>query len=60
MTDLVPTREHTELASSVRALLDKRSDSQAVRNAIEQPGGFDPDLSRTSTETAEESATTRE
>ena len=44
MTDLVPTREHTELASSVRALLDKRSDSQAVRNAIEQPGGFDPDL----------------
>ena len=44
MTDLVPTREHTELASSVRALLDKRSDSQAVRNAIKQPGGFDTDL----------------
>ena len=44
MTDLVPTREHTELASSVRALLDKRSDSQAVRRAIEQPGGFDTDL----------------
>ena len=44
MTDLVPTREHTELASSVRALLDKRSDSQAVRNAIEQPAGFDTDL----------------
>jgi alkylation response protein AidB-like acyl-CoA dehydrogenase len=44
MTDLVPTREHTELASSVRALLDKRSDSQAVRRAIEQPAGFDTDL----------------
>ena len=44
MTDLVPTREHTELASSVRTLLDKRSDSQAVRHAIEQPAGFDTDL----------------
>ncbi len=44
MTDLVPTREHTELASSVRNLLDKRSDSQAVRRAIEQPAGFDADL----------------
>ena len=44
MTDLVPTREHTELASSVRNLLDKRSDSQAVRHAIEQPAGFDTDL----------------
>jgi alkylation response protein AidB-like acyl-CoA dehydrogenase len=44
MTDLVPTREHTELASSVRNLLDKRSDSQAVRRAIEQPAGFDTDL----------------
>ena len=44
MTDLVPTREHTELASSVRNLLDKRSDSQAVRRAIEQPTGFDTDL----------------
>jgi len=44
MTDLVPTREHTELTSSVRALLDKRSDSQAVRRAIEQPDGFDTDL----------------
>jgi alkylation response protein AidB-like acyl-CoA dehydrogenase len=28
----------------VRALLDKRSDSQAVRRAIEQPPGFDADL----------------
>ncbi|MGH3457305.1 acyl-CoA dehydrogenase family protein, partial [Aeromicrobium sp.] len=44
MTDLVPTREHTELASSVRALLDKRSDSQAVRKAIKEPTGFDTDL----------------
>jgi len=44
MTDLVPTREHTELASSVRALLDKRSDSQAVRKAINEPAGFDTDL----------------
>jgi alkylation response protein AidB-like acyl-CoA dehydrogenase len=44
MTDLVPTREHTELASSVRNLLDKRSDSQAVRRAIEQPTGFDAEL----------------
>ena len=44
MTDLVPTREHTELASSMRNLLDKRSDSQAVRRAIEQPAGFDADL----------------
>jgi len=44
MIDLVPTREHTELASSVRNLLDKRSDSQAVRRAIEQPAGFDTDL----------------
>jgi hypothetical protein len=44
MTDLVPTREHTELASGVRNLLERRSDSQAVRRAIEQPGGFDSDL----------------
>jgi alkylation response protein AidB-like acyl-CoA dehydrogenase len=44
MTDLVPTREHTELATSVRNLLDKRSDSQAVRRAIEQPAGYDTDL----------------
>ncbi|KAA1395923.1 acyl-CoA dehydrogenase family protein [Aeromicrobium ginsengisoli] len=44
MTDLVPTREHTELAAAVRNLLDRRSDSQAVRSAIEQPGGYDADL----------------
>ncbi len=44
MTDLAPTREHTELAASVRNLLERRSDSQAVRRAMEQPAGFDPDL----------------
>jgi alkylation response protein AidB-like acyl-CoA dehydrogenase len=44
MTDLVPTREHAELAKSVRNLLDRRSDSQAVRSAIEQPAGFDTEL----------------
>ncbi|MEO6471160.1 MAG: acyl-CoA dehydrogenase family protein [Aeromicrobium sp.] len=44
MTDLVPTREHIELAASVRALLEKRSDSQAVRRTILQPAGFDTDL----------------
>ena len=44
MTDLVPTREHTELSSAVRNLLDKRSDSQAVRQAIEQPVRFDTNL----------------
>lgn len=44
MTDLVPTQEHAELAKSVRNLLERRSDSQAVRAAIQQPSGFDPDL----------------
>ncbi len=44
MTDLVPTREHVELADAVAHLLDRRSDSQAVRRAVEQPTGFDPDL----------------
>ncbi len=41
MTDLVPTRDHAELASSMRKMLDKRSDSQAVRTAFD---GFDTDL----------------
>jgi alkylation response protein AidB-like acyl-CoA dehydrogenase len=41
MTDLVPNREHTELTTSVRKLLEKRSDSQAVRNAF---NSFDTDL----------------
>ena len=31
MTDLAPTREHTELAAAVRSLLERRSDGQAVR-----------------------------
>ncbi len=44
MTDLAPTREHTELAASVRNLLERRSDSQAVRRAMEQPAGFDAEL----------------
>ncbi len=44
MTDLVPTREHTELQSAVRALLEKRSDSQAVRRAVSLPKGYDEDL----------------
>jgi alkylation response protein AidB-like acyl-CoA dehydrogenase len=44
MTDLAPTREHAELAKSVRSLLERRSDSQAVRAAIEQPSGFDTEL----------------
>ncbi len=44
MTDLAPTREHTELATSLRSLLDKRSDSQAVRRATETPEGFDTAL----------------
>jgi alkylation response protein AidB-like acyl-CoA dehydrogenase len=44
MTDLVPNQEHTELARAVRNLLDRRSDSQAVRQAIAQPAGYDTDL----------------
>jgi alkylation response protein AidB-like acyl-CoA dehydrogenase len=44
MTEMVPTREHAELAKSVRSLLDRRSDSQAVRAAMAQAGGYDTDL----------------
>ena len=44
MTDLAPTREHNELATSMGSLLDKRSDSQAVRRAIAEPQGFDTTL----------------
>ena len=47
MTELVPTREHIELAAAVRNLLDRRSDSQAVRRAMQSPTGFDTDLWRT-------------
>ena len=42
--ELVPTREHVELAAGVRNLLDRRSDSQAVRQAVAEPTGFDADL----------------
>ncbi len=38
------TEEQAELASTVRGLLVKRSDSRAVRAAVEQPRGFDEDL----------------
>jgi len=38
------TAEQAELASTVRTLLAKRSDSRAVRAAVEQPRGFDEDL----------------
>ncbi len=46
MTDLVPTRDHAELAKSVRNLLDKRSDSQAVRHSfsLSNGPGFDTEL----------------
>ncbi len=46
MTDLVPTREHNELATSVRTLLDRRSDSQAVRRSLSlsKGHGFDTEL----------------
>jgi len=38
------TAEQRELAASVRALLAKRSDSAAVRRAIESPRGYDETL----------------
>ena len=38
------TEEQEELAATLRALLAKRSDSRAVRAAVEQPRGFDEDL----------------
>ena len=38
------TDEQAELASTLRTLLAKRSDSRAVRAAVEQPRGFDEDL----------------
>ncbi len=44
MTDLVPTREHVELAKGVRNLLEKRSDSRAVRQAMDRDERYDPDL----------------
>ncbi|EFQ82369.1 acyl-CoA dehydrogenase, C-terminal domain protein [Aeromicrobium marinum DSM 15272] len=44
MTDPVPTPEHLELARSVRQLLERRSDSRAVRSAMAGPVGFDTAL----------------
>ncbi len=44
MPDLRLTEEQTELASIVRSLLDKRSDSSAVRAAIETEAGYDESL----------------
>ena len=38
------TEEQDELASTLRALLAKRSDPRTVRAAVEQPRGFDEDL----------------
>ena len=38
------TEEQQALASTVRVLLDKRSDGPAVREAIEQPCGYDEEL----------------
>jgi alkylation response protein AidB-like acyl-CoA dehydrogenase len=41
------SEEQAELVSTVRSLLARRSDSQAVRAAVETPAGFDEDLWRT-------------
>ena len=41
------SEEQTELVSTIRSLLAKRSDSQAVRAAVETPAGFDEDLWQT-------------
>jgi alkylation response protein AidB-like acyl-CoA dehydrogenase len=38
------TEEQAELAATLRTLLERRSDSRAVRAAVEQPRGFDEDL----------------
>jgi alkylation response protein AidB-like acyl-CoA dehydrogenase len=42
--DLVRTEEQEQLAATVRTLLAKRSDSAAVRAAIEAPEGYDTAL----------------
>ena len=44
MADLRLTEEQTELAAIVRTLLDKRSDSSAVRAAVESGPGYDEAL----------------
>jgi alkylation response protein AidB-like acyl-CoA dehydrogenase len=41
------TDEQQELASTVRALLDKRADSSAVRAAMASDSGYDEDLWQT-------------
>ena len=41
------TDEQRALCDAVRALLERRSDSAAVRRAIEQPAGYDTELWRT-------------
>ncbi len=42
--DVIRTEEQTELATIVRGLLEKRSDSGAVRAAVESEAGFDASL----------------
>ena len=42
--ELTRTEEQNELAAIVRGLLEKRSDSGAVRTAIESDAGYDADL----------------
>lgn len=44
--DLSLSEEQTELVSTVRAVLDKRCDSRAVRAAIASEAGYDADLWR--------------
>lgn len=42
-----PTEEQNELSSTVRSLLTRRSDSVAVRKAVETPAGYDAELWQT-------------
>lgn len=44
MADLVPTQEQRELGQAVRDLLARKSDSAAVRTAMESADGFDREL----------------
>ena len=44
MADLRFTEDQLELASIVESLLDKRSDSTAVRKAVESDAGYDESL----------------
>lgn len=45
--DVALSEEQQELASTVRSLLDKRSDSRAVREAMGSEDGYDPALWQT-------------